>query len=87
MRKIHGPDVDWRNAPLDVNAAYVAGGGIPHGRYVVIMIVCVSLVSIHDNFFFVGWHWATGLWSIVGDGRVPLPVVVVSPLPPAGTMG
>jgi hypothetical protein len=39
MRKIHGPDVDWRNAPLDADAAYQAGGGLPHGRSAMIMIV------------------------------------------------
>jgi hypothetical protein len=33
LRKTHGPDTDLRSVPFDVNAAYHAGGGLPHGRY------------------------------------------------------
>jgi hypothetical protein len=32
--KIQGPKLeDSRSAPFNVDAAYVAGGGTPHGRY------------------------------------------------------
>jgi hypothetical protein len=34
LRKTHGPDADPRLVPFDVNAAYHAGGGLLHGRYV-----------------------------------------------------
>jgi hypothetical protein len=34
LRKTHSPDTDLRSVPFDVNAAYHAGGGLPHGRYV-----------------------------------------------------
>jgi hypothetical protein len=34
MRKTHGPDTDPRSVPFDVDAAYHAGGDLPHGRYV-----------------------------------------------------
>jgi hypothetical protein len=34
LRKTHGPDTDPRLVPFDMNAAYHAGGGLPHGRYV-----------------------------------------------------
>jgi hypothetical protein len=34
LRKTHGPDIDPRSVPFDVNAAYHACGGLPHGRYV-----------------------------------------------------
>jgi hypothetical protein len=37
MKRKHGPDVNWRSAPVDVEAVYVAGGGAPHGRYVEIL--------------------------------------------------
>ncbi|PUZ40150.1 hypothetical protein GQ55_9G401500 [Panicum hallii var. hallii] len=29
----HGEGYDWRNAPIDPEAAYGSGGGKPHGRY------------------------------------------------------
>ncbi|KAL5647909.1 hypothetical protein ACJX0J_042264, partial [Zea mays] len=31
-RKAGDDDLDWREAPFDPDAAYVAGGGLPHGR-------------------------------------------------------
>jgi hypothetical protein len=34
IKKIHGPDVDLRSVPFDVDTSYVADGGLPHGRYV-----------------------------------------------------
>jgi hypothetical protein len=34
LRKTHGPDTGPRSVPFDMNAAYHAGGGLPHGRYV-----------------------------------------------------
>jgi hypothetical protein len=34
LRKTHGPDTDPRSVSFDANAAYHAGGGLPHGRYV-----------------------------------------------------
>jgi hypothetical protein len=34
LRKTHGPDTDLRLVPFDVTAAYCAGGGLRHGRYV-----------------------------------------------------
>jgi hypothetical protein len=34
LKKKHGPNVDPRLVPLDVDASYVAGGGLLHGRYV-----------------------------------------------------
>jgi hypothetical protein len=34
LMKIQGPKLeDSRSAPFNVDAAYVAGGGTPHGRY------------------------------------------------------
>jgi hypothetical protein len=34
LRKTHGPDTDPRSVPFDVNVAYHASGGLPHGRCV-----------------------------------------------------
>jgi hypothetical protein len=34
LEKKHGPVVDLRSVPFDMDAAYSAGGGLPHGRYV-----------------------------------------------------
>jgi hypothetical protein len=34
LRKTHGPDTDPRSVPFDVTAAYCAGRGLRHGRYV-----------------------------------------------------
>jgi hypothetical protein len=34
LRKTHGPDTDPRSVPFNVNVAYHAGRGLPHGRYV-----------------------------------------------------
>jgi hypothetical protein len=34
LRKTHGSDIDLRSVPFDVNAAYHAGKGLPHGKYV-----------------------------------------------------
>lgn len=28
----HGPEYDWRQSPLDVEALYQSGGGRKHGR-------------------------------------------------------
>jgi hypothetical protein len=40
LRKIHGPELeDPRSMLFNVDAAYVAGGGTPHGRYVKVSIV------------------------------------------------
>jgi hypothetical protein len=40
LRKIHGDDLEEpRSVPFNPDAAYVAGGGTPHGRYVKISIV------------------------------------------------
>jgi hypothetical protein len=40
LRKIHGPRLeDPRSVPFNVDVAYAAGGGTPHGRYVKISIV------------------------------------------------
>jgi hypothetical protein len=32
MEKCYGVGYDWRNAPIDRDAVYVAGGGKAHGR-------------------------------------------------------
>jgi hypothetical protein len=42
LRKTHGPDTDPRSVPFDVSAAYQAGGGLQHGRYVKV-INCLRL--------------------------------------------
>jgi hypothetical protein len=34
LRKTHSSDTYPRSVPFDVNIAYHAGGGLPHGRYV-----------------------------------------------------
>jgi hypothetical protein len=34
LRKTHGPDIDPRMVPFDVNVVYHAGRGPSHGRYV-----------------------------------------------------
>jgi hypothetical protein len=34
LRKTHGPVTDLRSVPFDMNVAYHADGGLPHGRYV-----------------------------------------------------
>jgi hypothetical protein len=40
LRKIHGDDLEYpRSVPFNPDAAYVAGGDTPHGRYVKISIV------------------------------------------------
>ena len=39
LKKVEGPDVDPRSVPFNVGAAYAAGGGLPHGRYVKVLIV------------------------------------------------
>jgi hypothetical protein len=40
LMKIHGPQLeDSRSVPFNVDAAYAAGGGTPHGRYVKISII------------------------------------------------
>jgi hypothetical protein len=40
LRKIHGLELeDPRSMPFNVDAAYAAGGGTPHGRYVKVSIV------------------------------------------------
>jgi hypothetical protein len=45
LKKIHGPELedprseDLRSVPFNVNVAYIAGGGTPHGRYVNVSIV------------------------------------------------
>jgi hypothetical protein len=40
LRKIHGPELeDPRFVPFNIDAAYAAGGGTPHGRYVKVLIV------------------------------------------------
>jgi hypothetical protein len=40
LRKIHGDDLeDPRSVHFNLDVAYVAGGGTPHGRYVKISIV------------------------------------------------
>ena len=32
VRAKNGPDVDWLGGDFDLDAAYTAGGGMPHGR-------------------------------------------------------
>jgi hypothetical protein len=40
LRKIHGPKLEYpRSVPFNVDVVYVMGGGIPHGRYVKILII------------------------------------------------
>jgi hypothetical protein len=40
LRKIHGHQLeDPRMVPFNIDAAYAAGGGTPHGRYVKILII------------------------------------------------
>jgi hypothetical protein len=34
LKKTHGPDIDLRSMPFNVNTMYHAGGGLPYGRYV-----------------------------------------------------
>jgi hypothetical protein len=34
LKKTHGLDVGPRSVLFNVDAAYHAGGGLPHGRYV-----------------------------------------------------
>jgi hypothetical protein len=33
VREKNGPDVDWLTGEFDTEAAYKAGEGVPHGRY------------------------------------------------------
>jgi hypothetical protein len=40
LRKIHKPELENpRSVPFNVDVAYAAGGGTPHGRYVKVSIV------------------------------------------------
>jgi hypothetical protein len=40
LRKIHRPELeDPQSVLFNIDAAYAVGGGTPHGRYVMIMIV------------------------------------------------
>jgi hypothetical protein len=40
LRKIQKPELeDLSSVPFNVDVAYAAGGGIPHGRYVKISII------------------------------------------------
>jgi hypothetical protein len=40
LKKIHGPDLeDPRSVHFNIDDAYVAGRGTPHGRYVKVSIV------------------------------------------------
>jgi hypothetical protein len=40
MKKIHGIELeDPRSVPFNVDVAYAAGEGTPHGRYVKISII------------------------------------------------
>jgi hypothetical protein len=34
LKKKHGPNVELRLVPIDVDASYAAGGDLPHGRHV-----------------------------------------------------
>jgi hypothetical protein len=34
LKKKHGPSVDPRSVPIDVDALYAASEGLPHRRYV-----------------------------------------------------
>jgi hypothetical protein len=34
LKKKHGPDIDLRSMPFDVDASYVVGRGLPHRRFV-----------------------------------------------------
>jgi hypothetical protein len=34
LKMKHGPDIDPRSVPFDIDASYAAGGGLPHERYV-----------------------------------------------------
>ena len=31
--KAHGSEIDWKSQEVDLDAAYLAGDGLPHGRY------------------------------------------------------
>jgi hypothetical protein len=47
LRKIHRHELeDPGSVPFNVDAAYAAGGGTPHGRYVKVSIVFRSLSSV-----------------------------------------
>jgi hypothetical protein len=46
LKKIHGLDLeDPRPVPFNVNTAYAAARGTPHGKYVKILIVFFIIVS------------------------------------------
>jgi hypothetical protein len=59
--------------PFNVDAAYAAGGGTPHGRYVKISIVFIYYCQFITLKFIADLLWAAGLWTMVvmPDGVLP----------------
>jgi hypothetical protein len=43
LKKVEGPNVDWRTTPFNMGAAHAAGRDPPHGRYVKKGIDCLRL--------------------------------------------
>jgi hypothetical protein len=46
MREKHGSNDDWMTTDFDTAAAYVAGGGVRHGRYFVLSIHFILITMI-----------------------------------------
>ena len=47
MREKNGPDADWLTGEFDTEAAYKAGGGVPHGRYMCLSHCYCLVMSCH----------------------------------------
>jgi hypothetical protein len=62
LKKIHGLDLeDPRPVPFNVNTAYAAGRGTPHGKYVKILTVFFNNCQFITLKFIADLLWATGL--------------------------
>jgi hypothetical protein len=74
LKKIHGLELeDPRPVPFNVDTAYAASGGTPHGKYVKISIFFVNNCQLITLKFIAGLLWATGLWTmgVMSDGILP----------------
>lgn len=47
VREKNGPDADWLTGEFDTEAAYKAGGGVPHGRYMRLSHCYCLVMSCH----------------------------------------